>query len=77
MGCRALLQGIVPSQGPNPHLLRLTSPALAGGFFTMSATWEAPNFPSLSHENLLESYSKEIVNEHKRPLGLRILALLI
>ena len=43
----------------------------------MSATWEAPNFPSLSHENLLESYSKETVNEHKRPLGLRILALLI
>ena len=39
MGCRALLQGIIPSRGLNPHLLHL--PALAGGFFTTSATWEA------------------------------------
>ena len=37
-----LLQGIFPTQGLNPHLLM--SPALAGGFFTTSVTWEAPRF---------------------------------
>ena len=36
-GCPALLPGIFPTQGSYPHL---TSPA--GGFFTTSATWEAP-----------------------------------
>ena len=34
MGCHALLQGIFPTQGSN-------LPALAGGFFTTGATWEA------------------------------------
>ena len=38
MGCHALLQGILLTQGSS---LRLTSPALAGGFFTTSATGEA------------------------------------
>ena len=33
--CHALLQGIFPIQGSNPSLM---SPALAGGFFTTSAT---------------------------------------
>ena len=37
MGCHALLQGIFTTQGSNPHL----SPALAGEFFTISATYEA------------------------------------
>ena len=37
VGCHALLQGIFPTQGSNP---RLMSPALAGGFFTTSATQE-------------------------------------
>ena len=37
--CYAILQGIFPTQGLNQHLI---SPALAGGFFTTSATWEAP-----------------------------------
>ena len=35
--------GIFPTQGSNPHLLcpvSLASPALAGGFFTTSATWK-------------------------------------
>ena len=36
--CHFLLQGIFLTPGWNPHL----SPALAGGFFTTSATWEAP-----------------------------------
>ena len=37
-GCHALLQRIFPTQRWNPLLM---SPALAGGFFTTSATWEA------------------------------------
>ena len=36
VGCHALLE-IFPTQGSNP---RLTSPALAGQFFTTCATWE-------------------------------------
>ena len=32
-------RGIFPTQGSNPH--HFTSPALAGRFFTTSATWEA------------------------------------
>ena len=36
--CQVLLQGIFPTQGSN---LSLMSPALAGGFFTTSAPWEA------------------------------------
>ena len=38
VGCRALLQGLFPTQGSN---LTLRSPQLAGGFFTTSTTWEA------------------------------------
>ena len=38
-GCHFLFQGILPTQGPNPSCL--LSPALAGGFFTSSASWEA------------------------------------
>ena len=37
-GCQALLQGIFLTQGSNPCLWHL--PALAGGFFTISTTWE-------------------------------------
>ena len=36
MGCHALLRGIFLTQGS------LASPALAGGFFTTSTTWETP-----------------------------------
>ena len=39
VGCHALLQGIFLTQGWAPCLLR--RPALAGVFFTTSATWEA------------------------------------
>ena len=47
--CHALLQGILLTQRLNPHLL---SPALAGGFFIISATWKGHAhqqklFPSL------------------------------
>ena len=40
VGCHFLLQGILPTQGSKPR--SLMSPALAGGFFITSATWEAP-----------------------------------
>ena len=39
MGCQALLQGGLPNSGIEPMFL--TSPVLAGGFFTTSVTWEA------------------------------------
>ena len=39
VGCHALLQGIFLTQGSN--LCLFMSPALAGGFFTTDATWEA------------------------------------
>ena len=39
VGCYFLFQGIFLTQGLNPHLFM--SPALAGGFFTIWATWEA------------------------------------
>ena len=37
VGCHFLLQEIFPARGQMSH----PSPALAGGFFTTSATWEA------------------------------------
>ena len=37
VGCHGFLQGIFPTQGSNPCLMSL---ALAGRFFTASATWE-------------------------------------
>ena len=46
VGCHAFLQGNRPNPGIEP--VSLTSPALAGGFFTTGATWEAP----LTPENL-------------------------
>ena len=49
MGCHARLQGVFPTRGLNP---RLMSPALAGGFFTTSATWEAPQGPTVSHKTI-------------------------
>ena len=38
VGCHSLLQGIFLTQRSNKHLL--TSPVLAGRFFTTSTTWE-------------------------------------
>ena len=39
VGCHFLLQGDLPNLGIKPA--SLPSPVLAGGFFTISATWEA------------------------------------
>ena len=41
VGCHALLQKIFLTQGSNLRLLSFMSPALAGGFFITSTTWEA------------------------------------
>ena len=38
MGSHFLLQGNLPDPGIKP--MSLTSPALAGGFFTIRATWQ-------------------------------------
>ena len=43
VGCHALLQEILLTQGSNPLLF--TSPALAGGFLTTSPTWEPQSDP--------------------------------
>ena len=43
LGCHALLQGIFPTPGLNPGLM---SPALAGGFFTTSASHLRSPYPS-------------------------------
>ena len=40
--------GDLPNPGTEP--VSLTSPALAGGFFTTSATWEAPAGRRKQHE---------------------------
>ena len=40
VGCHSLLQGNPPEPETEPMFLML--PALAGGFFTASTTWEAP-----------------------------------
>ena len=50
MGILQVGVGVQPtSPGNLPHLeiepVSLMSPALAGGFFTTSATWKAPNIP--------------------------------
>ena len=39
VGCHGALHGVFPDPGIKPTFLR--SPALAGVFFTASATWEA------------------------------------
>ena len=42
VGCHFLLQGDLPDPGIKPtSLTSPTPPALAGEFFTISATWEA------------------------------------
>ena len=44
-----LLQGSFPTQGLEPVFV---SPTLAGGFFTASAAWEAPNTNELDSKTL-------------------------
>ena len=50
-GLPCLPPGIFPTQESNLFLLHL--PALAGGFFTISTTWEAYFLPSLSNISVI------------------------
>ena len=45
--------GDLPDPGIEP--VSLMSPALAGGFFTTGATWEAQNIPGTERNQSLES----------------------
>ena len=49
-----------PEDLPNPGIepVFLMSPALAGGFFTSSATWEAQNIPGTERNRSLESATR-------------------
>ena len=58
VGCHGLLQGIFQTQGSNQHLLH---PALAGRFFTTSASWEDPNHFPL-HFNLFFHFWKHTLS---------------
>ena len=49
MGCHTLLQGL-PDPGIEP--VSLMSPALTGGFFTTSTTWEAHSVCSTAYMSI-------------------------
>ena len=60
VGSRAFLQGIFLTQGSNPGFLM--SPALAGGFFTTGATWDAHKHAyiySKTHLDVIIAFNKE------------------
>ena len=56
VGCPALLQGIFLTQRSNLCLLHL--PALAGGLFTPSTTWEAHVY---AYIHINTSYKKKVI----------------
>ena len=68
VGCHFLLQGNLPEPGMKPR--SLMSPAVAGGFFNTSATWETPqrqldkskNYP---HSLAPQSVPKVLKEERK------------
>ena len=64
VGSHALLQAIFPTQGSNPMFP--VSPALAGGFFTTSATWEARVWHRVSHFRRLGPRVSGIKCTHSR-----------
>ena len=70
VGCRGLLQGIFP---PQDRTCSLTSPALAGGFFTTSFTWEARTQACLQTKAEIRQLSfltlnKELKNNNRKRL---------
>ena len=64
VGCHALLQGIFPTQGSNLHLL--CQPALAGRFFTTSATWETQEHSGVILNPWIRNWSSEGVSPFLR-----------
>ena len=76
-GCHVLLQGIFPTQGSSSSL---ASPALAGGFFTTSTTWEAPvtaHRTYISTINISVSLTESNVLENKTMVPSLYLTLLM
>ena len=53
--------GDLPDPGIEPESLK--SPAMAGGFFTISATWETPNTNISCDKPLLWEYLFEFLNQ--------------
>ena len=71
VGCHALFKGIFPTQGMNPT--SLTSPALAGRFFTTCSAWEAQihsDGPHLGHICILPSHQPLWPEEQHLLIGL-------
>ena len=67
-GCQALLQWIFPMQYSYRHLFM--SPALPGGFFTASATWEAPhNGRQPFQQTVLEKLDSHMQKNETEPLS--------
>ena len=69
MGSLSLLQGNLPNPGIEP--MSLTFPALAGGFFTTSATWEDKYYDitykwsiKMTHRNLLTKQTQ--THKHRK-----------
>ena len=62
VGCHFLLQGISLTQGLNSCLLHL--PALAGEFFTTSATWEEHILPYKYLKNMKQFIEKAFSPEY-------------
>ena len=54
---RLLEWGAIPTQG---QTVSLVSPASAGGFFTTSATWEAPEIIQISLWNYVRNQYQKI-----------------
>ena len=69
VGCHVLLQGIFLTQGSHWSLM---SPALAGGFFTISTTWEAhPSemWQSVPHIHVALTYFIQLESLQTLPEG--------
>ena len=63
VGCYTLLQGIFPTQGLNPYLMSI---ALAGGFFTTSATWEIQPYVYMDPFSLKPHFHPDWQSSKKR-----------
>ena len=64
VGCHFLLQGDLPNPGSEP--VSLMSPALAGKFFTASATWEAQVFSEYWRNHVNKNKIKEPYTDHHK-----------
>ena len=65
VGSRAIPEGNLPELGIEP--MSLTSPALAGRFFTSYATWEAHKNTRVGYHSLLQGDHSDTGSEHSSP----------